>query len=113
MVAYVDVVKRDDRRRERSRRRRNLDWQDLGRHQCRRGLEPGKHFEPRLRLARFARLGTEAVDEGLHMTPLRRLLLGQLDVELQALAPLAFETRIAAAVECELAGFEMQDPVDR
>src|SRR5262245_6955374 len=47
------------------------------------------------------------------MTPPGLLLLGQLGRELEALAALALETRVAAAIEGKLAGIEMQDPVDR
>ena len=43
----------------------------------------------------------------------RLLLLGELEIERLALAALALEGGVAAAVERELAGFEMQDPVDR
>ena len=46
------------------------------------------------------------------MLALQFLLLGEFQVERLPLPALAFETRVAAAVERELAAFEVQDPVD-
>ena len=66
-------------------------------------LELGQQLQARLRLARLGGLGAEAVDEGLQVLALRLLLLGELEVERLALAALALEARIAAAVERELA----------
>ena len=64
-------------------------------------------------LARLGGLGLEAVDEGLQPLALRLLLLGELEVERLALAALALERRVAAAVERQLAAVEVQDPIDR
>ena len=67
----------------------------------------------RLCLARLGGLGPEAVDEGLQPLALGLLPLGELEVERLALAALTLEGGVAAAVERELAGVEMENPVDR
>ena len=76
-------------------------------------LELGQQFDARLRLARLGGLGAKAVDEGLQPLALGLLLLGELEIERLALAALALEGGVAAAIERELAGLEVQDPIDR
>ena len=66
-----------------------------------------------MRLARLRRLGAEALHERGQMLALLLLFLGELEVERLALAPLPLERAIAAAVERERSGVEVQRPVDR
>ena len=70
-----------------------------------------QHLEARLGLRRLARLGAEAVDEGLQMGAPLLLLLERLALQRLLLAALALEARVAAAPERELAAVEMQDVV--
>ena len=72
-------------------------------------LHFGEEFQARLRLARFRRLGAEAVDEGLQMFALLFLLLGALDGEELRLAPLLFEGGVVALIERQLSPLEMQN----
>ena len=65
-----------------------------------------------MRLARLACLGTKTVDERLQMLALDLLLLDHFLVEQHALAPLAFEGGITAAIKFQLAAFERQDMPD-
>ena len=85
LVADRDVVQRDDRRRQRLRRRRNLDRQHLLGDDGGCGLELGQQLQPRLRLARLAGLGAEPVDERDQPLALALLLPGELAVERLAL----------------------------
>src|SRR5581483_9584023 len=62
-------------------------------------LELGQALQPALRLARLARLGAEAVDEGLEVLALGLLLGGKGLLARQRLAPGAQEGLVAAAVE--------------
>jgi len=55
------------------------------------GLKFRQHFEARLRLRRFRRLGAEAIDEGLQMLAMIFLFLLQLHLDRLLLAALAFE----------------------
>ena len=65
LVADRDVVERDDRRRQRLRRRRDLDRPHLLGDDGRDRLELGQQLQARLRLARLGGLGAEALDEGV------------------------------------------------
>src|ERR1700724_3810230 len=72
-----------------------------------------EQLEPGLRLARFRRLGPEAIDERHDAAPLRLAFFGKLAIERLALLALALEGRIAAAIEREPPALEMQDVIDR
>ena len=58
-------------------------------------------------------LSAEALDKGGESLALQLLAFGELEIEGLALAPLTFERGIAAAIEGELAGLQMQDRIDR
>ena len=113
LVADRHAIERDDRRRERLGRRRDCDRPHLVLGDRRDRAQLGELLHARLRLARLAGLRLEAVDEGLQMLALGLLLLGDRGVERLTFGALARERRVAAAIERELAGIEMQDPVDR
>ena len=70
-----------------------------------------EHLEPRLGLYRLARLGAEAVDEGLEMRAPLVLLLGGLADQGLLLSPLALKARVAAAPQRKLSPVEVQDVV--
>src|SRR5205085_964931 len=74
-------------------------------------LDFGKHFYARLCLPRFAGFGTESIDECIETPPLGLLFLGELEIEHLAFTALPLEPGIAAAVERELAGFKVENPV--
>ncbi len=112
-VARRNAVERDDRRGEILVRRGNLDRPRLVLQRRRLRLELGEQLEPGLRLARFRRLGAEAIDERHDAAPLRLAFFGKLGIERLALLALALEGRIAAAIECEPPALEMQDVIDR
>src|SRR5215471_1930388 len=90
-----------------------MDRPDLiGNHGCDR-LQLCKQFQARLCLPSLRGLGAESVNEGGEPLPLRFLFLGELEIERLTLTALAFEGGIAAAIERELAGFQVEDPVHR
>ncbi len=78
-----------------------------------RRLQPRQHLQPGLRLPRLGGLGAETIDESLQVLALRLLLLGEFRIQHLALAALPLERRIAAAIEGELAVFQMQDRIHR
>src|SRR5665213_3306891 len=112
LVADRDVVGGDDRRRQQFVRLRKMDRADLVGNQRVDRLHLGQHLDTRLRLARLAGFGAEAIDEGLQMLALCILLPDHLLVEHHALAAQAFEVGVAAAIERELVRFQRQDLVD-
>src|SRR4029077_3423518 len=66
-----------------------------------------------LRLARLGGLGAEALDKSLQPLALGIHPLGELEVERLALAALTLEGAVAAAVERQLSGLEVENPIDR
>ena len=112
LIADRHILHRHDRRRRRLGRRGEVEGHHgiVGKGRDR--LQPLQHLQPRLRLARLRRLVAEAVDEGLQVAAL--VVLPGLELQLQrlALAALAVEGIVAAAIEGELALVEMDDGVD-
>src|SRR4029077_13420244 len=92
---------------------RNLERPRLVFHQRSLRLELGEKLEAGLRLARFCRFGAEALDERHDVAPLRLTFLRELGIERLALLALAFERRVAAAVERKPPALEMKDVIDR
>ena len=94
-------------------RRRDCDRPHLvlGDRRDRRQL--GELLHARLGLTRLAGFRLEPIDEGLQMLALGLLLLGDRGVERLTFGALARESRVAAAIERELAGIDVQDPFDR
>ena len=75
---------------------------------CRRQfLETLQRLDPALRLARLGGLGLEAGDEAFHVRTLRLLFLVGLLLLSQPLGAGPLESGIAAAVEGQLAVFQM------
>src|SRR5581483_5198009 len=74
---------------------------------------PRQRLQPALRLTRLRRLVAEAVDESLHMGPLRRLTPGQRRLTRRRLAADPQEGVEIAGIEGQLAGVEMQDRIRR
>ena len=71
-------------------------------------LDALDHLHPRLRLAGLARLGLEAIDEGLQMRDLTLLLAAQCALLGHALGAQALELRVVAGIERGRALREMQ-----
>ncbi len=75
-------------------------------------LQPLQCLDPALRLACLGCLGLEAADEAFHVRTLRLLFLVGLLLLRQTLGAGAFERRVAAAIEGQLALLQMDDVVD-
>ena len=110
LISDRDIVERYDWRRQGLRRRRDLDRPHFVGDQRRDRLELGQQFDARLRLTRLGCLGAKAIDEGLQPLALGVDPFGELEIKRLALAKLALESAVAAAVERELAGLQVQDP---
>ena len=75
LIADIDVVDGNDRRRQQFVRRGKVNRPHVLGHQRGDRLELCEHLQARLRLPRLGRLGAEAVDEGLQVLALRLLFL--------------------------------------
>ena len=65
-----------------------------------------------MRLPRLAGLGLEPIDKGLQVLALCFLLFRRRSIQRLTLGSLPGERRVAAAIKRELAGIDVQDPVD-
>ena len=112
LIAGLDVLHADDRRRQPLDRRREDERVDRLVGDGGDRLELRQRLQPRLRLPRLRRLEAEAVDELLHVLALLLLLPAELDLQRLPFAPLAVEGIVGAAIEDELAVLEMHDRID-
>ena len=88
-----------------------MERQDLSVDDGRHGFHLGEHFQARLGLRRFCRLGAEAIDERLEVPALVVLFLFLFEQDRLLFAPLPLKTRIIAAPEGELGLVEVQDMI--